>query len=176
MSDGDSTTDSHSDTDSDLVVREDDLEWTDYEPDEDHSFRRKQLGAAAGSEEIGVSRYSVEPEKETWHHHYHTANEEGLYVLEGSGIVRLGPDEEEISLDPGTYVTFPADERGAHSIQAGEDGLELLMFSGMNEPDVAVYPDEDMVGLYVGSPPGGDSKERTLPNFLDLDSAVDYWE
>lgn len=162
--------------DSDLVVREDDMEWTEYDPDEDHSFRRKQLAAAAGSEELGVSRYSVDPGKETWHRHYHTANEEALYVLDGSGAVRLGPEETEIALEPGTYVTFPADERGAHSIRAGEKGLEMLMFSQMNEPDVAVYPDEDMVGLYVGSPPGGDKDERHLSRYLSMEDAVEYWD
>ena len=159
-----------------LVVREDDLEWQSYEPDEDHGFRRKQLGAAAGSEDIGVSRYSVDPGKETWHRHYHTGNEEGLYVLDGGGLLTLGPDGTEIELEAGTYAAFPADERGTHGIRAGEDGLEMLVFSTMNEPDVAVYPDEDMVGLFVGSPPGGDSSKRTLPGFLDLDSERDYWE
>jgi len=158
------------------VVQEDDVDWTAYEPDVDHEFHRKQLGRAAGSEGLGVSRYSIPPGNGTWHRHYHTANEEGLYVLEGTGTLVLGPDEEEISLAAGIFASFPADERGVHAIEEGEDGLELLMLSEMNEPDVAVYPDENMVGLYVGSPPGGDSEQRTLPEYFDLGAEREYWE
>lgn len=163
-------------SDEDLVVREDDLEWSEYHPDDDHEFRRKQLGVAADNEDLGVSRYSVEPGREVWHRHHHTANEEGLYVLAGGGTLELGPDREEVALEPGTYVAFPADERGTHAIEAGDEGLETLLFSTMNEPDVTVYPDEEMVGLYVGSPPGGDGEQRTLPGFLDLGSEREYWE
>ena len=163
-------------SDSEQVVREDELEPSEYEPDDGHEFERKQLGAAAGSEELGVSRYSVPAGKRTWHRHYHTGNEEAIYVLAGSGTLTLGPDAEEVPLESGTYVSLPADERGAHAVEAGDEGLEMLLLSTMNEPDVAVYPDEDMVGLFVGSPPGGDSEERTLPGFLDLDCTTEYWD
>ena len=159
-----------------LVVREEDLEWTENEPDEDHAFRRKQLGAAAGSEDLGASRYAIAPGKRLWHRHYHTANEEAVYVLDGSGTITLGPDADAADLSPGTFVALPADERGDHELQAGDEGLEVLMFSTMEEPDVLVYPDEDMVGLFAGSPPGGDGEARTLSCFLDLGDERDYWE
>lgn len=163
-------------SDHEQVAREAGMEWSETDEGEDHEFRRKKLGEAAGAEDLGVSRYSVPAGKRLWHRHYHTANEEGLYVLSGGGTIALGPDQDEVDLSPGTYVTLPPDERGDHEIRAGDDGLEILMVSTMEEPDVLVYPDEDMVGLYVGSPPGGDKDERTISKFLEYNDEREYWE
>ena len=46
----------------------------------------------------------------------------------------------------------------------------------MEEPDITIYPDHDMVGLYAGSAPGGDSDERSLSTYLDLHAELNYWE
>jgi uncharacterized cupin superfamily protein len=156
-------------------VAADDLDWTEYDHG-DHRFRRKQLGAAAGSEDLGASRYEVPPGKRTWLAHYHTGNEEAVYVLDGSGTMTLGIDREEHTIGAGDYVALPAGERGYHDVVAGEAGLSLLMVSTMNEPDITVYPDDGKVGLYAGSAPGGEKDERTLSTYLDADAEVEYWE
>ena len=54
------------------------------------AFMRKQLGAAAGAQQLGVSFMELPPGARAWPRHYHAANEEGLYILEGRGLVRLG--------------------------------------------------------------------------------------
>ena len=151
------------------------LEWTDYDHD-DRKFKRKQLGAAAGGEDIGTSLYEVPAGKRLWLRHYHEGNEEAIFVLEGSGTLWLGPDSEEHALKPEDYVALPAGEASTHEIEAGDDGLRLLVYSTMNDPDITVYPDRDMVGLYGGSPPGGDSDSRSISAYLDRDAEVEYWE
>jgi uncharacterized cupin superfamily protein len=160
---------------SDGPVNADDVEWTEYDHGE-RQFRRKQLADASGGEELGASLYEVPPGKRLWLRHYHEGNEESVFVLEGSGTLWLGPAATEHDLSSGDYVALPAGEGSAHEIEAGEDGLRLLMHSTMEEPDITVYPDRDMVGLYAGAPPGGDRESRSLSTYLDRDAELEYWE
>lgn len=157
------------------VVNVEDVDWTDIDHG-DHEFRRKQLGAATAGDELGCSLYELPEGKQAWLRHYHEGNEEAIFVLSGTGTVSLGPDAEEHDLSAGEYVGLPRGEDGAHAIEGGEGGLRYLMVSTMNEPDITVYPDDDKVGLYGGSPPGGDKAERTLSTYLDRDAEVPYWD
>jgi len=156
-------------------VNADDVEPREYDHG-DRQFDRKQLGAAAGGEELGASLYRVPAGNRTWLRHYHEGNEEALFVLGGCGTLYLGPDAEPHDLAPEDYVALPAGEGATHEIEAGDDGLRFLMVSTMNEPDITVYPGREMVGLYAGSAPGGDSDERTVSRFLDADAEREYWE
>jgi len=156
-------------------VSEADVEWTEYDHGE-RQFRRKRLADAAGGEELGASLYEVPSGSRLWLRHYHEGNEESVYVLDGGGTLWLGPEKTEHDLEPGDYVALPAGEESAHEIEAGEDGLRLLIQSTMEEPDITVYPDRDMVGLYAGAAPGGDRDARSLSVYLDRDAEQAYWE
>ena len=160
---------------SDGPVNEAELEWTEHAHG-GREFKRKQLADAAGGERLGTSLYEVPAGKRLWLRHYHEGNEESIYVLDGSGTLFLGPDETEHDLEAGDYVALPAGEGSAHDVEAGEEGLRLLMSGTMDEPDITVYPDRDMVGLYAGSAPGGDSEARSLSTYLDLHAELDYWD
>jgi uncharacterized cupin superfamily protein len=161
----------------DHVVAVADRDWTEYDPPrEGHRFRRKQLGEAAGGVDLGTSLYEVSPGMRTWLPHYHTGNEEAMYVLDGAGTVALGSDRERFELAPGDYVALPAGEAGYHDVVAGDETLRYLLVSTMEEPDITVYPDDDKMGLYAGSAPGGDADARTLSTYLDASAEVDYWE
>ena len=152
-------------------VNEADLDWTDY----DHgpvSFRRKQLGEAAGGTMLGCSLYEQPPGSRSWPYHYHTNNEEALFVLEGEGEVRLGG--ETVPVSAGDYVSLPADERGAHRVVTDEGSLRYLIVSTMREPDVTIYPDAGTFGVFVGEAPGGRA-ERELQGFYRPEDAVEYW-
>ena len=150
-----------------------DLEWS-TQGDGKMEVRRKQLGEATDSEKLGCSLYELPPGKRSWPYHYHTANEEALYVLAGSGTLRA--DGEMHELQTGDYLTFPADKSGAHRvINDSDDTLRYLAVSTMTEPDITVYPDSEKFGVYVGSPPGG-REERTLEGYYEQESAVDYWK
>jgi uncharacterized cupin superfamily protein len=162
--------------DDSLVVSVDDVAPTTEEHG-DHEFERRHLGAVTDGEDIGASVYEVAPGKKLWLRHYHTANEEALFVLDGEGTLTLGPDDEatEHHLEAGVYAALPADERGLHEIEAGEELLRLLMVSTMDDPDVLHYPDEGKIGVYVGSAPG-DHEGRTFSKFFEADSDVPYWD
>ncbi|MFB6298885.1 MAG: cupin domain-containing protein [Halobacteriales archaeon] len=158
-------------------VNEADCEWTETERGTTH-FRRKRLGAAAGGDDLGCSLYELPPGGRSWPYHFHTGNEEAIYVLAGTGELRT-PDGT-ISLTAGDYVTLPANEDGAHRLHnpgadQAEDPLRYLMISTMNDPDITVYPDSEKVSVFAGAPPGGDG-ERTLNETFRRTDNVDYWE
>ncbi len=157
------------------VVNEQDLEWGEQSHGEKFGYRRKQLSSAAAGEKLGCSLYEVPPGRRAWPYHYHLANEEAIYVLEGAGTLRIG--EKEVEISKGDYVALPAQAEGAHQIvNSSDEPLRYLCFSTMVEPDVLIYPDSEKIGLFAGSAPGGPKEERTLHKYLRGDAEVDYYE
>lgn len=154
-------------------VNESDLEWTETHHD-DTRFRRKQLAEAAGGERIGCSLYELPAESRSWPYHYHTGNEEAIYVLSGTGVLRQ--DGENHDLRAGDYVALPTGEDGAHRvINDSEELLRYLVVSTMRDPDITVYPDVEAIGVFAGSPPGG-RDERTVEGYFKRSDARGYWD
>ncbi len=157
------------------VVGHRDVEWSERYHGESFGYRRKALGSAAGGEMLGCSLYEVPPGRRAWPYHYHLANEEAIYVLEGSGTLRIGADEIQVS--EGDYVALPATAEGAHQlINTSEEVLRYLCFSTMVEPDVTVYPDSGKIGIFGGAAPGGPNEQRTFSKFLRGDAEVGYYD
>lgn len=157
-----------------MPTNEDDLAWQEVDRG-DARWRRKQLGAADGGDELGTSLYELPPGGASFPYHYHTGNEEAIYVLAGTGTLRLAGEEH--ALEPGDYVALPAGEGSAHRVRNdGDEPLRYLVVSTMNEPDAMVYPDSDKVGVLAGAAPGGDAADRTLEGFFRRADAVDYWD
>ena len=155
------------------TVNEDDLDWEEYDRGE-NAFRRKELANATDAEKLGCSLYELDPGKRSWPYHYHTANEEAVYVLSGTGLLRGEDNDQDITA--GDFVALPADESGGHQlVNDGGEVLRYLMVSTMEDPDVTVYPEMEKFGVYVGSPPGG-REERTFQGYYPIDADVDYWD
>ncbi len=57
----------------------------------------------AGGKRLGCSLYELPPGKKSWPYHYHTGNEEAIFVLEGGG-------GDERTLESGDYAAFPVGE------------------------------------------------------------------
>lgn len=156
-----------------MPVNESDLAWSEREHGETR-FRRKQLSEATAGTELGCSLYELPPGGRSWPYHFHTANAEALYVLEGSGTLRRAGETHP--LEPGEYAAFPADESGAHRVvNDGDDPLRYLVVSTMVDPDVTVYPDSGKLGVYTGAAPGG-RDERPVEGYYRIEDDVDYWE
>ncbi|SEA21209.1 Cupin domain-containing protein [Haloplanus vescus] len=155
-----------------MHVNEAELDWETVDHDET-GFRRKRLAAAAGGERLGCSLYELPPGERSWPFHYHTGNEEALYVLAGTGQLRTADGVEE--LEAGAYVAMPAGEAGAHRVSNdGDETLRYLAVSTMDDPDVTVYPDSGKIGVFAGSPPGS-TESRTVAGYYRRDDEVDYW-
>jgi len=155
------------------IVDADELDWTRRD-EGGMDLRRKKLAAETDGEDIGASLYELPPGENSWPYHYHTGNEEALYVLAGAGALRHDGGHHDLSA--GDYAAFPADERGAHRvINDGDEVLRYLVVSTMDDPDVIVYPDSEKVGAFAGAAPGGEG-ERDVHGYFRREDSVGYWD
>jgi uncharacterized cupin superfamily protein len=119
-----------------------------------------RFGKSIGASTIGGTVYDLPPNQSICPYHFEYGDEEWLIVLTGNPTVRT--PEGETTLDPGDVVCFPAGPEGAHKVTGP---ARVLMISTLNEPSVAVYPDSDKLGVFVGD-------YRLM---VERDSGVDYW-
>ena len=112
----------------------------------------RQLGIPAGGRAIGCSWYEIEPGKTAFPFHWHAANEEAVYVLEGEGTLRVG--EERVPIRAGDYVAMPVGPDTPHQIvNTSSEPLRYLCFSTMHNVEVVGYPDSKKIGVSA-RPPG----------------------
>ena len=148
------------------------LEWKEMSHGKRFGHRRKQLGGAAGGRMLGCSLFELEPGRRAFPYHWHTANEEAIYVLSGRGTLRLAG--RETPLAEGDYVALLTGEQGAHQVINDADRpLRYVCVSTMLEPEAVVQPDSGKIGLIVGSAPGS-HEPRTLLSWFRRSDAVEF--
>src|SRR5688572_3017936 len=75
--------------------------------------------------------------------HFHTREDELVFVLEGEVVLRT--DEGEQVLTAGTCAGFPAGVRnGHHFINRSDRPARYLEISNRDRGDSAEYPDDDL--------------------------------
>ena len=118
-------------------------------------FRARRLGPEAGGRALGCSHLELAPGKTAFPFHYHSAIEEGIYVLEGTGTMRIGGDRVEVRA--GDYIAFPAGPETSHQLtNSGSGPLRYLALSAPAAPvtlDIVVYPDSKKVAYASGVDP-----------------------
>lgn len=139
-----------------------------------YAYSRRQLGLLAGGRALGASYMEIPPGKTAWPAHFHCANEEALFVIQGTGKLRIG--DELVPIRSGDYVALPAGPLAHQIINDTGTPLVYLAFSTMVPTDVTVYPDSDKVGIFGGSPPGGPPEARFVDGFFRVEEGVDYWD
>jgi uncharacterized cupin superfamily protein len=111
-------------------------------------FTAKRLGPLVGARTLGASYFEIHPGRQAFPHHFHTANEEAVFVLEGQGLVRIG--QEEIEIKAGDYVAFPVGPDHAHSVRNPTDQpLKLLAISTLQPVEVIGYPDSKKTAAFA---------------------------
>lgn len=139
-----------------------------------HRYARRALGAAAGGRQLGCTHMTLPTGAVSFPLHYHAANEEAIYVLAGTGTLRIGG--ERVAVRPGDWIALPVGPEHAHQmVNDGAEPLAYLCISTMQPVDVWVYPDSDKIGL-CAAPPGGLREDRYLLRYFRAGSAVDYWD
>ena len=106
---------------------------------------KRRLGDAFGLTKIGVNRTTLLPGKISALRHWHTAEDELVYVLQGE--VDLETDAGVEALRAGMCAGFPALTGNAHRFvnRSAEDVL-LLVVGDRTAGDEVSYPDVDMHG------------------------------
>jgi uncharacterized cupin superfamily protein len=106
--------------------------------------KRWKLGDAAGLTQFGVNLLRLPPGQWSSQRHWHTAEDEFVFVLEGEVV--LVTDAGEEVLRAGDCAGFKAGEPDGHHVQnrSGSEAVLLEMGSRRPAEDGAEYPDIDL--------------------------------
>lgn len=111
---------------------------------------KRRLGDALGLTHIGINRTTLLPGKESSMRHWHTHEDEFVFVLEGEVV--LVTDAGEQLLSPGMCAGFPAGAGDAHQlINRSATPAVYLEVSNRDAADTVHYPGLDL--MYVGGKP-----------------------
>jgi uncharacterized cupin superfamily protein len=150
-----------------------------YDPDWDaeqnrppFTFKRARLGRQAGADQLGASLVEVPPGASAFPLHVHYANEEMLFVIEGSFTLRTLDGERTV--DTGEVIACPAGPRGAHRLTNDTDApARFLVVSTMNAPDITDYPESGKVWARSYAP-GRDKGEGDYDVLVAKTEQLDY--
>lgn len=110
---------------------------------------KKKLGDEAGLTQFGVNLLRLEPGVWSALRHWHTREDEFIYVLEGE--VTLITDAGEELLRAGDAAGFKAgDEDGHHLVNKSDKDVLVLEVGTRTDDDVAHYPEADLVAVSKG--------------------------
>ena len=108
-----------------------------------HERELRQLGDEAGLTQFGVNLTTLPPGAWSAQRHWHTSEDEFVYILEGELV--LVSDDGEQTLGPGTAAGFPAGKRDGHHLVNRSDKPACFIETGTRaESDEGEYPDIDM--------------------------------
>ena len=143
-----------------------------FDPDGKHQytfeFQRSYASNpfSQGWGKLEIQFVTLQPEKAYFPYHYHTANEEVFYIINGQGTLKTPEGEKTVS--EGDVIIMPAHENGAHMLINNFDvPLIFIEIKTVNSPDIAIRPEDGKFAV-MGGP-----KELFLKTFK-IDSAVNY--
>ena len=103
-----------------------------------------RLGQACGLTKLGVNLVTLGPGGQSALRHWHTLEDEFVYVLEGEVV--LVTDAGEQVLKSGTCAGYPAGKRDAHHfINRSTRPASYLEVGPRLDGDTAFYPDDDLM-------------------------------
>ena len=119
-----------------------------YPPPYDEPVRRQvwqRLGNAGGLTQFGVNLARLAPGVWSSQRHWHSHEDELVFVLEGE--VTLVTDAGEELLRPGDAAAFKAGDPDGHHLvnKSGREAVVLEIGTRDPEHDRCVYPDIDMI-------------------------------
>lgn len=106
-------------------------------------YAHKVLGDAGGLTQFGVHLERLPPGSRSSFRHWHEAEDEFVYMLEGTAIL---VEEEETRLGPGDAAAWKAGAPVGHCLENRSDADVVYLVVGTRSPnDVVHYPDHDVV-------------------------------
>ena len=119
-------------------IHEDAVPWEIWAAGTHQEVHGKPLCDVGSGARVGVGLMELPPGCDTRPAHYHSLEEEHLYVLAGHATLHLGDDT--FALEPGSYVCFPAGQPLLHCIEnTGAEPLRYLMIGERIAGDVVVH-------------------------------------
>jgi len=130
--------------------------WDDLEPTHESEgtieFDGYDLGEAAGTLNVGVTRARIRPGKQSSPVHIEVAEEEIFFVLDGAGLSWQDGETFEVGADD--CIVHRIGEE-AHTLIGGPDGLDVLAFGERSTPPITWLPRPRVVrtGISLEVPP-----------------------
>jgi len=107
---------------------------------------KRALGDACGITRFGVNHTTLPPGKESSMRHWHTHEEEFIFVLSGEVVLRT--DAGEQVLKAGMCAGFPVPDKGSGDghqlVNRSSEPAVYLEISNRDPADRAFYPDVDL--------------------------------
>ncbi|MGH8140219.1 MAG: cupin domain-containing protein [Steroidobacteraceae bacterium] len=104
---------------------------------------RRRLGDAVGLTKIGINHTTLQPGKESSMRHWHTHEDEFVFMLEGEVVLRTGEGEQLLSA--GMCAGFAAGSDDGHQlINRSSTPAVYLEISNRDAEDSAYYSDPDV--------------------------------
>lgn len=105
---------------------------------------KRRLGEACGLTKFGVNLVTLGPGGRSALRHWHTLEDEFVYVLEGE--VTLITEGKEQILTAGMSAGYPGGKRDAHHfVNRSQRPARYLEIGSRIEGDNAFYPDDDLM-------------------------------
>jgi uncharacterized cupin superfamily protein len=103
----------------------------------------RALGDAFGLSQFGINLETLQPAAESALRHWHTLEDEFIYVLDGE--LTLHTDDGEFTMTAGSCVGFKAGDRNAHHlVNRGTTAAHFIVVGSRIPGDTAFYPDDDL--------------------------------
>ncbi len=104
---------------------------------------RQRIGNAAGLKNFGVNLTTLAPGSQSALRHWHSAQDEFVYILQGEAV--LVTDAGEQTLGPGEMAGFAAGiESGHHLVNQSVAPVVYLEVGDRSALDQVNYPDQDL--------------------------------
>ena len=127
------------------------METTDYPgpfPDRVQGRSKVSLGEAFGLTNLGVNLTRLKPGAQSALRHFHTAQDEFIFVLEGDAV--LLTDAGETAMTAGMCAGFKAGTGNGHRlINETQEEVIYLEVGDRTPGDEGSYPDDDLKALMV---------------------------
>lgn len=107
---------------------------------------RRRLGDAAGLKHFGVNLVELAPGSRSSLRHYHSTQDEFIYVLEGELILISNAGEQR--LPAGSAAGFPAGVADGHCLENRSGRMvRYLEIGDRTANDAPTYPDDDLAAI-----------------------------
>jgi len=104
---------------------------------------KKKLGDALGLKNFGVNLTTLKPGVWSALRHWHTHQDEFIYIVSGELVLVTSEGEQELT--PGMMAGFPAGKAdGHHLINRGKTDAVYLEVGDRTAGDEVDYPDDDL--------------------------------
>jgi uncharacterized cupin superfamily protein len=108
---------------------------------------KRRLGDALGLTRIGINHTTLPPGKESSMSHWHTREDEFVYVLEGEVVLRSAAGEQRLTA--GMCAGFPAGAAVGHQLLNRSERPAVYLEISNRDPADSVYYTDPEVDLKV---------------------------